>query len=311
MPEYFFHVRLEVFTEKDNIRNSGGQIEQIWPGGQRTLAPFLKPTTSKSTPGHPSHRSSSSTDPKTPATGQSPFPSISQASCERLMTPDFPHSNSDDRRIDTITIEGTDMADSQQLHHGHGAEEDIVTKGIGSAISGLKTKGRYIPLDKKTTDSAWGIVHLYRDAEETRGLSDEAHGDISKAQHHGDKKSAVVPSDQECTTLCILAVPSYLGPSDFLGFVGEETRDAVSHFRMIKTARANRYMVLMKFRNGKKARQWQQEWNGKVFNSMEVRSTTNPPALGLTNFCSQKHVMSSSYHLLLSLLLHPLRPSLL
>ncbi|KAF3393100.1 hypothetical protein DPV78_010002 [Talaromyces pinophilus] len=77
------------------------------------------------------------------------------------------------------------------------------------------------------------------------------------------------PNDEDCSILCILAVPSYLSPADFLGFVGEDTRDEVSHFRMIKTARANRYMVLMKFRNGKKAREWQREWNGKVFNSME------------------------------------------
>jgi BRCA1-associated protein len=29
-------------------------------------------------------------------------------------------------------------------------------------------------------------------------------------------------------------------------------------------------MVLMKFRSGKKAKEWQKDWNGKVFNSMEV-----------------------------------------
>ena len=61
-----------------------------------------------------------------------------------------------------------------------------------------------------------------------------------------------------------------MSPSDFLGFVGETTMDEVSHFRMIRTARANRYMVLMKFRSGKKAKEWQRVWNGKVFNSMEV-----------------------------------------
>ncbi|KAE8310375.1 hypothetical protein BDV41DRAFT_545377 [Aspergillus transmontanensis] len=60
-----------------------------------------------------------------------------------------------------------------------------------------------------------------------------------------------------------------MSPSDFLGFVGEASMDDVSHFRMIRTARANRYMVLLKFRSGKKAKEWQKEWNGKVFNSME------------------------------------------
>lgn len=38
---------------------------------------------------------------------------------------------------------------------------------------------------------------------------------------------------------------------------------------MLRTARQNRYMVLIKFRDGKVARKWQAEWNGKVWNAME------------------------------------------
>ena len=72
--------------------------------------------------------------------------------------------------------------------------------------------------------------------------------------------------------MCIPAVPSYLTPSDFLGFVGEKTREEVSHFRMVMTGRMNRYLVLMKFRDGNTARRWRKEWDGKVFNSMEVSS---------------------------------------
>jgi hypothetical protein len=34
----------------------------------------------------------------------------------------------------------------------------------------------------------------------------------------------------------------------------------------------NRYLVLMKFRDGEVARRWRKEWDGKVFNSMEVGS---------------------------------------
>src|SRR5262249_47333524 len=44
----------------------------------------------------------------------------------------------------------------------------------------------------------------------------------------------------------------------------------VSHFRMVMTGRMNRYMVLMKFRDGRVARKWRAEWDGKVFNTMEV-----------------------------------------
>lgn len=191
-------------------------------------------------------------------------------------------------------------------------EENLVAAGIGTDIlGGLRTRGRYIPLDQKTNDSVFGIVHLYRDAQETPYLASNdddyptyLKGSAAAARHRGDQQqssaftgstghsrggnstefrafpfpvtasssSSLSPSTggfDECTTLCILAVPSYLSPSDFLGFVGEKTLDDVSHFRMIRTPRANRYMVLMKFRGGKKAIEWQKEWNGKVFNSME------------------------------------------
>lgn len=167
---------------------------------------------------------------------------------------------------------------------------NTIATGIGTDIlGGLRTKGQYVPLDKQTSESVWGIVHLYRDTQETPFLVEEDYplelkGSAAAAARQsyddlGSKDNTRslsrqdgehARSDDECTTLCILAVPSYMSPSDFLGFVGEKTMDDVSHFRMIRTARANRYMVLMKFRSGKKARGWQREWNGKVFNSMEV-----------------------------------------
>ncbi|KAE8131732.1 BRCA1-associated protein 2-domain-containing protein [Aspergillus pseudotamarii] len=167
--------------------------------------------------------------------------------------------------------------------------DNLVSMGIGTDIlGGLRTKGKYIPLDQQTSDSTWGIVHLYRDAQETPYLVEEDYpsylkgsaaarqpydelggGSNPRQDAHVEEHSSLLYPDDDCTTLCILAVPSYMSPSDFLGFVGEASMDDVSHFRMIRTARANRYMVLLKFRSGKKAKEWQKEWNGKVFNSME------------------------------------------
>ncbi|KAE8361897.1 BRCA1-associated protein 2-domain-containing protein [Aspergillus caelatus] len=167
--------------------------------------------------------------------------------------------------------------------------DNPVATGIGTDIlGGLRTKGKYIPLDQQTSDSVWGIVHLYRDAQETPYLVEEDYpsylkgsaaarqpydelggGSNPRQDVHVEEHSSLLYPDDDCTTLCILAVPSYMSPSDFLGFVGEASMDDVSHFRMIRTARANRYMVLLKFRSGKKAKEWQKEWNGKVFNSME------------------------------------------
>ncbi|KAJ5485310.1 RING finger protein ETP1 [Penicillium diatomitis] len=184
--------------------------------------------------------------------------------------------------------------------HGSSVNADnLVAAGIGTDIlGGLRTRGRYIPLDREIHESVWGIVHLYRDVEETPYLAGNEDdyptylkGSAAVARHPGDHSDGATSSnhvaagssvekgsssagrklalDEDCSTLCILAVPSYLSPPDFLGFVGQGTMDDVSHFRMIRTPRANRYMVLMKFRNGKRAKEWQKEWNGKVFNSME------------------------------------------
>ena len=49
----------------------------------------------------------------------------------------------------------------------------------------------------------------------------------------------------------------------------------VSHFGMLMTGWMNRYLVLMKFRDGTVARRRRKEWDRKVFNSMEV-SLVNP-----------------------------------
>jgi len=121
----------------------------------------------------------------------------------------------------------------------------------------------YTPTNPQTTEFGWGVVHLYRDelenghAKEYKSLSEQV-----------DRDAAFL--DDDCTTLCILAVPSYMTHSDLLGWVGEETREQVSHFRLVRTDRSNRFMVLLKFRDPVDARKWQKEWNGKLFNSMEV-----------------------------------------
>lgn len=133
------------------------------------------------------------------------------------------------------------------------------------------TFGKCIPTGAKTTDVGWGIVRLYRDSAESPALADD--GD--EEELYGD--DSAVPA--ECTTLCILAVPSYMTPSDFLGFVGEQTREAVSHFRLIRTERANKYMALMKFRSAGEARRWQHEWNGRNFNSMDVSAAGSSSTL--------------------------------
>lgn len=179
-----------------------------------------------------------------------------------------------DWRYDKISVQNMKMA-ALSTEDGRGDSSGHIANGIGAGSGGPATKGRYEPLDPQQEELGWGVVRLYRDSEDTAGLYDKPDSHINTIKHwrHTSKKPQEIEvpfRDADCTTLCILAVPSYLTPSDFLGFVGEKTRDDVSHFRMIRTERGNRYMVLMKFRNGRKAREWRREWNGKPFDGMEV-----------------------------------------
>ncbi len=144
------------------------------------------------------------------------------------------------------------------------------------------TKAQYVPLDTKNTEVGWGIVHLYREGEEPETLgpypSPEAAGGSggtsASASASASASTNTSTGEDDGAILCIPAVPSYLSPSDFLGFIGEKWRGDVSHYRMVMTSRMNRYMVLMKFRDKWRAMDWRKEFDGKVFNSMVVRIRT-------------------------------------
>lgn len=167
-----------------------------------------------------------------------------------------------DWRYDLVTIQSIDMVESPQDVRG---QSRVQTSNVTAATTGhLATRGHFVPSDPKNTDVGWGVVHLYRDAYQTPGIYDEE----SSASYTGKDVISAFQEDS-CTTLCIVAVPSYMTPSDLLGFVGEQARDDVSHFRLIRTGRANKYMVLMKFRDAKAAKAFRNEYNGRPFNSMD------------------------------------------
>ena len=231
---------------------------------------------------------------------QSITPGSSSGSGKQEPTASYPVSQ--DRRYDEISIQDITMASTAAADKQEASTETSrkITNGISAGPGGLATKGRYEPCDTDQEKLGWGVVRLYRDSEETSGLYDEPttlkHSKPGKNLSGKERNEQPAFRDEECTTLCILAVPSYLTPSDFLGYVGEKTRDVVSHFRMIRTERGNRYMVLMKFRNGKKAREWRRQWNGKAFDGMEVGLFRAHCRLNLTA-CSPRIAMSSSSNL--------------
>jgi BRCA1-associated protein len=177
-------------------------------------------------------------------------------------------SPSEDWRFECITIQSIDMAiNGENGSRPRGKSLNHSTHADSSSGGGLDTRAKFVPADAKITDVGWGVVHLYRDAHETSGLDEDY--SVPSSGPSVDQNALAPFKEENCTTLCILAVPSYMMPSDLLGWVGEKAREQVSHFRLVRTGQANRYMVLMKFYEAKEAKEWRKEWNGKLFNSME------------------------------------------
>ncbi|OOF98214.1 hypothetical protein ASPCADRAFT_395021 [Aspergillus carbonarius ITEM 5010] len=303
MPSYFYHIAIELFSRpQSGLQGAYPGVDKHAPtslafdSACEALLPFQKRRPSTWAHRSPRHQSIGK-HPRSPPT---PSTEIRRPdTTTNLGHPPTPHpyvssptNASDfekDLRFDKVSIECIDMIPSEQEAAAvkrtgwKDPKDNPIATGIGTDIlGGLRTKGQYIPLDQSISESVWGIVHLYRDTQETPYLVEDDYpsylkGSAAAARHPSDDLggSSRAPRgegqmpDEDCTTLCILAVPSYMSPFDLLGFVGETTMNDVSHFRMIRTARVNRYMVLMKFRSGKKAKEWQKDWNGKVFNSME------------------------------------------
>jgi BRCA1-associated protein len=204
---------------------------------------------------------------------------------------------------------------SHVMSGGSGGAREAIPRAKGGINAGPRshtTKARFEPLDAGVADGTglgntelgWGIVHLYRDGEETPGLGAASGISQSPALVNkdgvGPQKAAGKAEPQsegqlDTTILCIPAVPSYMTPSDFLGWVGEKTREEVSHFRMVMTERMNRYLVLMKFRDAEFARKWRQEWDGRVFGGLEVCS-----CLSLTTY--HTHDACNPFEILISLI---------
>jgi len=168
-----------------------------------------------------------------------------------------------DWRYDAVTIESIDM---EAMRSAAGGKAGGHAK---SSVNGLHTKAAYLPSDPKTTNVGYGVVHLYRDTEESSYLDDNDAFTRKSLDRSRPSEDAASFNPEDCTTVCMLAVPSWMMPSDLLGFVGDQAREDVSHFRLIRTGRANKYMVLMKFRSAKKAKEWQKVYNGRLFSAAE------------------------------------------
>lgn len=100
-----------------------------------------------------------------------------------------------------------------------------------------------------------GIIRLYREFE----LVDESPDLNSHLQ--------LIPGDD--SMVCIVAVPTYFTATDLLGFIGKLNMENITHIRIMKSEKPNRFLVLIKFADVLRAAEFQHSFNGKAFNSME------------------------------------------
>ncbi len=289
---YFFNLQLELYQEPVESKQ-----HQIYPSP--TAAPYLPPPASDifsvSLPAHKTSKWTSYTfkqpdTPRTPSTPGSESPHIptqtdhtnshgetlllpERVSNRKESPPSSTHTHAKpsnesaarDWRYHSVSIESIDMEAPSQSS----TISSIPGSKVKGGVNGSHTKAVYIPSDPKTTELGWGVVHLYRDDEESVLQGNEPAYDSRRGSARPGSGASDRFDPNECTTLCILAVPSWMMPSDLLGFVGDQAREDVSHFRLIRTGRTNKYMVLMKFRSAKKARDWQKSYNGRLFSAAE------------------------------------------
>ncbi|KAI1304046.1 ubiquitin-domain-containing protein [Xylaria venustula] len=335
MPTYFYHIKLELYRSPPS--NSGvatrtwtTQKSPIWsPGENSSIFDTL--------PSHPrNHSTSPSGRARTPQTqsGQptaTPCPvadnsvidcgalrpagaqnessivvpletqqrqrylQVSPQQQQPVAASFDPQTAVKDWRFAQISVQSIDTDghwgdDSMPDKPSTAAAGAAATVGPSMGTAGRATKAMYLPLATvKSTNLGWGIVHLYREGNETPELRLPPQEDLQQ-----DQSQAQI----DCTTICVPAVPSYLSPSDFLGFIGDKWRSHISHYRMIMTGRMNRYLVLMKFRDSKQARIFGREFDGRVFNPIEpetcniafIRSITfDTPTAPNTSFPDLDH----------------------
>ncbi|KAI8379561.1 BRCA1-associated protein 2-domain-containing protein [Radiomyces spectabilis] len=100
---------------------------------------------------------------------------------------------------------------------------------------------------------------------------------VKTATLHLDRNTPIPASDTTChtsveatpeTILCTFDVPAYMSIPDFLSYVAPIS-DSVAHYRIVRDASPDKYMVLMKFRDSKPAHDYYQQFNGRSYSSME------------------------------------------
>ncbi|KAJ3787552.1 BRCA1-associated protein 2-domain-containing protein [Lentinula aff. detonsa] len=170
-----------------------------------------------------------------------------------------PHQK--DYRFGPIRIDWMDsnISASAAFHNSAGKERDRGRDGhaIAQFIANETVSG--------STNLPEGVIHVFRECETVPG------------------QPSTSRSVTDSVILAILAVPSWMAPSDLLTFVAPAA-ETISHLRILRDSVPNRSIALVKFPKPEDASEFLEAYNGKPFNSMEPE------------ICNIVHVLSVELH---------------
>ncbi|KAF9005979.1 BRCA1-associated protein [Cyathus striatus] len=158
-----------------------------------------------------------------------------------------------DYRFGPIRVDWMDFGDL-------GAEKG--SKVVNKQQRNGPAEATFVPLIHSkigSTNLPEGVVHVFRDSA-SKPTQEELSANASVA--------SIEPTDRDELMLGVLAVPSWMTPSDFLAFVAPAA-EGIKHLRIIRDFAPNRSIAVIKFRNPSDASQFAEEYNGKPFNSLE------------------------------------------
>ena len=176
--------------------------------------------------------------------------------------------------------------------HGRGVKLHLHLSGVSfehDIITG-PAEATFVPHAHNksgTTNLPEGIVHVFRDGS-SKPSPEELEAKVSEMSFSD--------LDSDGVMLGVLAVPSWMTPSDFLAFVAPAV-EGIGHLRIIRYVRdhsctaktclictfalsdfaPNRSLVVLKFFKPTDAAEFAEAYNGKPFNSMEVGNSIMPP----------------------------------
>ncbi|KAH9479491.1 RING finger protein ETP1-like protein [Psilocybe cubensis] len=189
-----------------------------------------------------------------PATLFQPLPSHSAKSTVRRNTLSRPIQKKKDYRFGPIAIDWVDFDHMRPMMLS--AKERPRSRGPAEATFVPHTRSK-----SGTTNLPEGTVHIFRDGS-SKPTTEELEAKVSKM-------ALTDPAaDSDGIMLGVLAVPSWMTPSDFLEFVAPAV-DGIAHLRIIRDFAPNRSMVVIKFPNPADAAEFSEAYNGKPFNSMQ------------------------------------------